>query len=183
VLYPDPKTFDASKADPAAKPIVATPVLDNKNCRFEPHLLVLKSGQELEIKNSDPEGHNANFSFINNEPSNKQIPAKGAMKMKIPQAEPAPIPVSCGSHSWMKAHIIVQDHPFVGVSNAKGELQLKGLPAGKIKLKIWQEAAKFKEVKVAGKALPVTRGAFEIDLKPGLNDLGTIELDADIFKP
>jgi len=184
VLYPDPKTFDVKKADPAVKePLVAKPVLDNNQCRFAPHLLVVKAGQELEVKNSDPEGHNANFSFINNDPLNKQIPAKGSMMVKIPMSEPAPIPVTCGSHAWMKAHVIVQDHPFIGVTDEKGVMQIKGLPVGKISMKIWQESGKFKDVKVNGKALPVKRGAFELDLKAGMNDLGTIELDAADFKP
>jgi plastocyanin len=183
VLYPDSKTFDPKKADPSVKePQIAKPVLDNNQCRFSPHFLVLKAGQELTVKNSDPEGHNANFAFINNEPSNKQIPAKGSMKMTVSKAEPAPIPVTCGSHSWMKAHVIVQDHPFIGVSDENGKLEIKGLPVGKINMKIWQESGKFKEVKVNGKTIPVKRGAFEIELKPGTNDLGTIELDASDFK-
>lgn len=182
LLYPDPKSFDPKKADPSVKePVVAKPVLDNNKCRFVPHLLILEAGQELEVKNSDPEGHNANFAFLENDPSNKQIPAKGSMKMKITKAEPAPIPVTCGSHSWMKANVVVLDHPFVGVSDEDGKLEIKGLPTGKIKLKLWQEAGRFKEVKINGKTVPVKRGAIEIDLKPGMNDLGTIELDASDF--
>src|SRR2546421_709775 len=31
-------------------------VLDNKGCRFEPHVLVMRAGQTLIIKNSDPIG-------------------------------------------------------------------------------------------------------------------------------
>lgn len=183
LLYPDPKSFDPKKADPSVKePIVAKPVLDNNQCRFVPHLLVLEAGQELVVKNSDPEGHNANFAFLKNEPSNKQIPAKGSIKMNVPEAEPAPIPVSCGSHSWMKAHVVVLDHPFVGVSDENGQLEIKGLPAGKITLKLWQEAGRFKSVKINGKSVPVKRGAIEIELKPGMNDLGKIELDAEDFK-
>ena len=184
LLYPDPKSFDAKEADPAVKkPVVAAPVLDNKQCRFAPHLLVVQAGQDVVVKNSDPVGHNANFSFINNDPLNKQIPANGQMTIKVPMSEPAPIPVTCGSHSWMKAHVIVQDHPFIGMSDEKGELQIKGLPAGKISLKLWQEVGKFKEVTINGKTLPVKRGAFEIELKPGMNDLGKIELAASDFKP
>ncbi len=183
-LFPDAKSFDASKADPkVTAPIEKEPLLDNIECRFAPHLLVVKSGQTVTIKNSDKTGHNANFSFINNPPKNQQIPAGGQITMKVDAAEPAPIPVSCGSHSWMKSHVIVLDHPFVGTTNEKGELEIKGLPAGKINMKIWHESGKFKEVNVGGKALPVKRGAFEIELKPGMNDLGKIELDVADFKP
>ena len=120
-IFPDPKTFDATKADPSVKePIVAKPTLDNNQCRFEPHVLVIKSGQDLIVKNSDKTGHNASFAFLVNNAENKQIPAGGMITLKVPSAEPAPIPVTCGSHSWMKAHVIVQDHPFIGVTDENG---------------------------------------------------------------
>lgn len=182
-IFPDPKTFDSSKADPAVKePLVAKPSIDNIQCRFEPHVIVIKSGQDLEVKNSDKTGHNASFSFLVNNAENKQIPAGGKITLKIPSAEPAPIPVTCGSHSWMKGHVIVQDHPFVGLTNENGELQIKGLPVGKINMKIWHESGKFKEVKIGGKAYPVKRGAFEIELKAGMNDLGKIEFEPSSFQ-
>lgn len=182
-IFPDPKTFDPKKADPAVKePLVAKPSLDNIQCRFEPHVVVIKTGQELEVKNSDKTGHNANFNFIANNADNKQIPAGGKITLNVPKAEPAPIPVNCGSHSWMKAHVIVQDHPFIGLSNENGELQIKGLPTGKINMKIWHESGKFKEVKIGGKAYPVKRGAFEIELKAGMNDLGKIEFEPSSFQ-
>ncbi|MCC6510385.1 MAG: hypothetical protein IT423_14875, partial [Pirellulaceae bacterium] len=93
IVFPDAKTFDASKANPAAKDVVAKPVLDNKNCRFEPHVLVIKTGQQLVVTNSDNTGHNANFAFFNNDPRNQQIPAKGKQDFKVEKAEPGPIPV------------------------------------------------------------------------------------------
>ena len=34
-------------------------VLDNKDCRFEPHVAVVRTSQKLALKNSDPVGHNS----------------------------------------------------------------------------------------------------------------------------
>ncbi len=82
----------------------------------------------------------------------------------------------------MKAFVVVQDHPFVGVSNEDGVLEIKGLPVGKISLKINHEMAKFKELTIGGKAYPVKKGAFEVELKAGVNDLGTVELGSDVIK-
>ncbi len=184
LLYPEPKSFDVSKADPSVKePLVAKPLLDNANCRFVPHLLVVQAGQKLEVKNSDKTGHNANFAFIENPPKNQQIPAGGTQDFTVASAEPAPIPVTCGSHTWMKAHVVIQSHPFIGVSNEKGEVSIKGLPVGKINMRVWQEVGKFKELTIGGKTYPVKRGAIELELKPGKNDLGTIELPAASFNP
>ena len=41
-------------------------VLDNKGCRFEPHVVVLRTTQTLVIKNSDPVGHNTKADAIKN---------------------------------------------------------------------------------------------------------------------
>ena len=177
------KKLDMSKFDPKAKPVAEAPVLDNKNCQFIPHVVVLQAGQQLTVKNSDKTGHNANFAFMANQPANNQIPAGGQQKLDVPKAEPGAMQVSCGSHSWMKALVVVQDHPFVGVSDADGKLSIKGLAPGKTSLKIIHDVGKFKELKIGDKSYPVKKGAFEIELKPGANDLGTIELSAEELKP
>ncbi len=67
------KPLDLSKFDPNAKPVMAEPVLDNKDCQFIPHVVVIKAGQTLKVKNSDKTGHNANFGFMNNAAVNQQI--------------------------------------------------------------------------------------------------------------
>lgn len=175
--------LDMSKFDASAKPVMPEPVLDNKDCQFIPHVVVLKAGQQLTVKNSDKTGHNANFTFMNNNGVNQQIPAGGQQQLVVAKPELGAMSVTCGSHSWMKALLVVQDHPFVGVSNADGKLVIKGLAPGKTNLKIIHEVGKFKELKIGGKSYPVKKGSFEIELKPGANDLGTIELSADELKP
>ena len=52
-------------------------VLDNKDCRFDPHVAFVQTGQTLVIKNSDTVGHNSNVATIKNPPSNNLIPAGG----------------------------------------------------------------------------------------------------------
>ncbi len=186
IVYPvsadKDKKLDLSKFDSSAKPVMAEPVLDNLNCQFSPHVVVLQAGQTLTVKNSDKTGHNANFGFMVNQQANQQIPAGGMIKMQVPSAEPGAMTVTCGSHSWMKGLVIVQDHPFVGVSDADGKLVIKGLAPGKHTLKIIHEAGKFKELKIGGKAYPVKKGSFEIELKAGANDLGKIELSSEELK-
>lgn len=176
------KPLDTSKYDPSAKPVMPEPVLDNKDCQFAPHVIVMKAGQTLTVKNSDKTGHNANFSLFNNESVNQQIPAGGKQELTIKNAENGVMNVSCGSHGWMKALLVVQDHPYVGVSNADGKLEIKGIAPGKTSLRIVHDAGKFKELKIGGKSYPVKKGTFEIELKAGANDLGTIELGSDEFK-
>ncbi|HEX5442647.1 MAG TPA: hypothetical protein VFW87_02405, partial [Pirellulales bacterium] len=44
------------------KDLPKTVIIDNKGCRFEPHILPMEVSQTLEIHNSDPFSHNSNVS-------------------------------------------------------------------------------------------------------------------------
>ena len=75
-------------------PDLATPgdkvVLDNKDCRFDPHVAVVRTGQTLVIKNSDTVGHNSNVATIKNSPSNNLIPAGGEATVTFASEEAIP---------------------------------------------------------------------------------------------
>ncbi len=183
-LYMDVRRSDAEVPEAMLKASPATVVLDNRGCVFVPHVIKVRPGQTIEVKNSDGTGHNANFSFFNNQSVNFLIPAGGAQKLEITAEEPAPIPVECNVHPWMKAYVIVTEHPYVGVTNEKGELEISDLPVGKVTFKIWHENSdgSIDEGMVNGEKQRWSRGRMEIDLKPGVNDLGTITLGPDMFK-
>ncbi len=160
------------------------PVLDNKGCVFVPHVFAVRAGQTVIVKNSDEAGHNANFNFFNNPSKNFLVPAGGSKELEIKQSEPTAIPVDCNIHPWMKSHIIVMDHPFVGISNEKGELEIKDLPVGEVAFKIWHENSdrSLEKGELNGKSEKWSRGVMKVELKPGMNDLGTIKFKADSFK-
>lgn len=151
-------------------------VLDNNKCRFEPHVLLLQTTQTLVMKNSDPVGHNTNYSTFTNPPQNILIPSGGQSEQKLTQPERLPAKVACNIHPWMTAWLVVQDTPYSGVSNKDGELVIKNLPVGKWTFQFWQEAGGYiAKVKQNGKATEWTRGRLEVTIKPGMNDLGEIK--------
>jgi hypothetical protein len=39
-------------------------LINNKNCRFEPHVSALRAGQKLIVGNGDPVGHNTKAEFF-----------------------------------------------------------------------------------------------------------------------
>lgn len=171
---------------PTLKEVPSTkPVLDNVNCRFTPHILPVRAGQTIEVKNSDSTSHNAKFVFFNNDEWNQVIPTGGSKTLLIKKAESGPSKVECNIHPWMTAYHIVTDHPYVGISNEKGEIKIEKLPAGvELTFKLWHEAQnKFDEVAVNGKADSWKKGNVKFTLKPGANDLGTVSLKPDKFKP
>lgn len=156
--------------------------LDNKNCAFVPHVLTARPGQKIRVTNSDKTGHNANFSFFNNEAINFLLPAGGEKEFELKADEPAPIPVACNIHPWMEAYVIVMEHPFVGVTNSKGELTIENLPVGEVAFRVWHESGTIDEVTINGEEESWRRGRMEMELKPGVNDLGTVVVDAELFE-
>jgi len=103
------------------------------------------------------------------------IPAGQATTVELKKAEPAPIPIDCNIHPWMKSYILVLDHPFAAVSDENGEMTIKGLPVGKkLVFRVYHEAGAIKEVSIDGKTEKWKRSRFEVEIKEGMNDLGTV---------
>lgn len=150
--------------------------LANKDCRFEPHVVVAHVGDTLEVTNPDAVLHNANMQFFNNKAVNPSIPAgQKFVYNELKEAEPGMVQVDCNVHDWMKARIIVLDHPFGGISDENGELVIEGLPVGqKLKFRPLHEVLKFRDVTDKdGEDVEIKRGTIELELEAGENDLGT----------
>ncbi len=158
-------------------------VLDNHHCRFEPHVLAMRNTQTLEVKNSDPMGHNTNLALVANAPFNVVIPANSNSDKKLDSAESTPSTVTCNIHPWMKAYVLVRPDPYFAVSDKDGNFEIKNLPAGKeIEFQVWQEkSGNVEKANVAGKAVDWKRGRFKMMIKPGANDMGEIKLEPSQF--
>lgn len=156
----------------------ATHTLANINCRFEPHVVIARTGDKILVTNPDAVGHNANMNFLSNKAVNFLIPPGGQKETDVlDKSEPVPIPVECNIHPWMKSFVIVMDHPFVGVSDVDGKLEIKDLPVGEHSFRLFHEgSAKIEEVKLGGKNVKVKRNVLTFDIKAGVNDLGTLEI-------
>lgn len=177
VLMLVPEKGQKIEAAPAyAAAIKKEIVLDNKNCRFEPHVVVVHTGQDLNIKNSDPVGHNSKVDFVKNTGINPSIPANGNFVVKgadIGKAESRPVLVSCSIHPWMRAQVIVADHPYVAVSDADGVIDMKDIPVGKYSFQLRHETG---YVPTKGKVEFSKKGVAEITVVKGDTDLGELKM-------
>lgn len=163
----------------------ATPVLlDNNQCRFEPHVQFLQPGQTLVIKNTDAVGHNTKIDSVDNPAFNQTLPSGAEIEHQFAGVERRPAGVSCSIHPWMRGWLIIQDTPYAAVSNKNGEFEIANLPSGKWTFQVWQEkAGMVSKATVNGKSTNWSKGRFEVTIQADeTNDLGNIELAADLFR-
>jgi len=166
---------------PDLKKLVGQKVkIDNKKCRFEPHMAIVWTEQTVEFSNSDPTGHNMNVKPINkaNVGFNELIPEKKSRDFKFKVEESLPVGVECNIHMFMKGWIIVKDTPYATITDADGKFVIEKLPAGKWTFRFWQEEIGYiQDVKLGDTAKKWKRGEVQIDIKGGETfDLGIVKV-------
>lgn len=168
--------------DAAAAAKTEKVVLDNKDCRFEPHVTFVQAGQDFVVKNSDPVGHNSNIATLKNSPSNNLIPAGGEATVTFKAAEAIPAQVTCNIHPWMKAWLVVRDNPYAAVSGPDGSFEIANLPVGEVELQLWHEKAGYiGSLTVDGKAEETKKGRKKVKIAASGTDLGEMILDSSLF--
>jgi hypothetical protein len=157
-------------------------LLDNSKCRFDPHVLLLRTTQTLVIGNSDKVGHNCKVDTFANTPINYTIPAGGDYEHRFPLPERLPARVSCSIHPWMSGWLLIKDHPYMAKSDADGKLVIKHLPVGVWTIQFWHEKAGYiGKVTRDGETKEWRRGRLELTIEPGGTELGEIELPPSLF--
>jgi plastocyanin len=105
-------------------------VLDQKGCRYSPHMLGIMSGQPLKVTNTDTADHNIHDMPSKNQAFNEsQMPTDKPITKTFATPEMM-IPVQCNQHPWMRAYINVMSNPYFAVSAADGSYEIKNLPPG-----------------------------------------------------
>lgn len=104
--------------------------LDQIGCLYEPHVLGMMAGQQLEILNSDPVNHNVHAESQINAAWNESQPPRAEHKFKRFDSPEVLFPVTCSVHPWMRSYIGVSPHPFFAVTGDDGSFTLKGVPPG-----------------------------------------------------
>jgi hypothetical protein len=130
------KDFPASYiVDPP--PAAAT--LSQHGCMYDPHVVALRVGQTLEIKNEDQATHNI-LAMANQNPKWNRSETPGAPPLEEVFALPElAIPLRCNVHPWMKSYVFVFSHPYFAVTGKDGQFELKNLPPGTYTVDAWQE--------------------------------------------
>ncbi len=111
--------------------------LDQRHCRYEPHILLVPQGELLKMKSSDATLHtihmngaatyNLPFPFPNQVIS-RAMQSTGLVDLKCN-----------GGHVWMNAELMVVPHPYYVVTDESGRFELNNVPPGSYEIVAWHE--------------------------------------------
>ncbi|HVI08429.1 MAG TPA: carboxypeptidase-like regulatory domain-containing protein [Candidatus Binatia bacterium] len=111
--------------------------LDQKHCRYVPHILLVPQNAALQMQSSDATLHtihmdgaatyNLPFPFPN-QINSRNMPTPGLVNLRCN-----------GGHVWMNAEMMVVNHPYYAVTDESGRFQFTGVPAGTYEIVAWHE--------------------------------------------
>lgn len=113
-------------------------ILDQKGCRYQPHVLLIPINTPLQILNDDGILHNFHTFTKKNRPLNLSQP-EFLKKMDVAFKYPEFIPARCDVHGWMSGWIVAVDQPYYAVTDIEGNFSLSDIPPGVYTLNCWQE--------------------------------------------
>jgi len=129
--------FDVKGLGSDSPPPAEQPVIDQKDCQYVPHLLAIRSGQQVVFKSSESAGmpHNVHIAALG---KNLAIVGPGTLPpVKFDTVDF--INVRCDVHPWMSCWVAVMDGPWFAVSSPQGTFEIKDVPAGPCTLAVWHE--------------------------------------------
>lgn len=147
--------------DAEVKPMENPLELDQSKCRFEPHVLVVPTGSTVHYLNSDEISHNVHTYATKNGGMNQTVAAGSKLEQKLEKSEV--VKVTCDIHPWMLSYVYVADTNFFAVTDAEGNFEIKGLPAGEYKAEMWHE----KLGKAKADVTVTADGTAELEVKMG----------------
>jgi len=112
--------------------------MDQKCCRYEPHVLVVPQGATVRYKNSDATNHNVHTYSKKNKAVNSNVAAGSAMTSELKKDEA--FKVGCDIHPWMSAQIFVTEYSTTALTDADGNFRIEGIPPGEWTVELWHES-------------------------------------------
>lgn len=150
--------------------------------RFTPHVVIVQTGQDLQLTNADLVGQNVNVDSIRNAAGNTIVPAGGQpVGEQFAADEPFPVRATGYLFPWMGAWVVVRPNPYAAITQPDGAFEIPGVPVGEVELQLWHEkAGRFAGVTTTlGKC--DDKGRLTVEVKAAATDLGAITITPDAF--
>ena len=114
--------------------------LNQKSCRYEPHILLVPLQGNLQVKSSDPTLHTVHMSGAAE--YNLPFPFKDMTIQRTMNREGL-VDLRCNAgHVWMNAEMMVAPHPYYAVTDQDGNFEITRVPPGTYEIIAWHEGWK-----------------------------------------
>ncbi|HLK64982.1 MAG TPA: hypothetical protein VKU19_16180 [Bryobacteraceae bacterium] len=114
-------------------------VMEQRNGRFDPDLMVVSTGSTVEFPNADPIFHNV-FSLSSTQSFDLGFYPKGQTRtVKLNRS--GIVQVYCHIHANMYAAIVVTSSPWYGKPSADGSFSWSRIPPGHYRVLAWHKVA------------------------------------------
>ena len=111
--------------------------LNQKNCRYEPHLLLVPVQASLDVKSSDPLLHTVHMT--GSADYNLPFTSQG-QEISRPMTRDGVVSLRCNAgHVWMNGEMIVAKHPYYSVTDEDGKFEMRDVPPGTYEIVAWHE--------------------------------------------
>lgn len=156
--------------------------LDNNECQFVPRMQTLRTNQTWQVTSTDTIPHNVAVFAQRNDPFSQIIPQGMALKKQFARSESRPIKVDCSIHAWMRAYLVITDHPYAAVTDENGTFQIRYVPQGTRTFRFWHERPGYvKAITHNGIKRKLKTGNFDLNVTGDLLDLGELTVGATMF--
>jgi hypothetical protein len=111
--------------------------LNQKSCRYEPHILLVPVEATLSVKSSDPVLHTVHMSGS----ADYNLPfTTNGQEITRPMTREGVVSLRCNAgHVWMNGEMIVAKHPYYAVTDQDGNFELTNVPPGDYEIVAWHE--------------------------------------------
>jgi plastocyanin len=116
-----------------------TIVMDQRNMRFEPDLVVIPVGSTIQFPNSDPIFHSV-FSLSRAQPFDLGFYPRGQSR-NVKFNRSGIVQVYCHIHANMYGAIVVTSSPWYGKPSEDGSFAFNNIPAGHYRVVVWHKIA------------------------------------------
>ena len=132
-------------------PRATTPVMDQENLIFIPHVLPVLVGSTVDFPNNDTVRHNVFLPPKSTKPFSLGTYPAGEVKQVVFD-KVGVVPLLCNVHAEMSAYVVVLQNPFFALTDKDGAVSLGNVPEGEYVLTFWHE-----DLKSISKPIKVTQ--------------------------
>jgi plastocyanin len=141
-------------APPAPRQTPPIPQLVQKDKSFQPSLVVIPAGGQVEFPNRDPFFHNV-FSLFDGKRFDLGLYESGTTQV-VKFDKPGISFIFCNIHAQMSAVVVALNTPYYSISNGRGEISIANVVPGRYQMHVFHPSVSPNALEAAEREITVT---------------------------